>query len=271
MQRVREGDLAKKRVRLTDLQRQLAAAYPSALLLFRAGAFAQAFNEDALILHKGLEYKLVLLGGENPYLRVGFPWKNIALKAGRIQEKLHLDLLIVDRDEEGVRQQPVFITKRLRKPLRKCELVDESDVIEAVQSLIEEKEIMTTRAIGRVKSRDGEFVLRRKLREFTQMLLGLIADVFPRKHRYGLGSKLGDMIMQLTVLVNRYGMELLERRALLLRQAIALNDAIKDLLHVALGLACFSSRAHGLLCIGGAEEIGKMLGGLYKKAMQHAG
>lgn len=263
--------MPKKSVRLTELQRQLAAAYPSALLLFRAGAFAQAFNEDALILHKGLEYKLVLLGGDAPYLRAGFPWNNIALKAERIQEKLHLDLLIVDRNDEGVRQQPVYASKRLRKPLRKSELVDEGDVIEAVQSLIDEKEIMTTRVIGRVKSRDGEFVLRRKLRDFTQLLLGLIADVFPRKYRYGLGGKLGDMIMQLTVLVNRYGMELVERRALLLRHAIALNDAIKDLLHVALGLACFSSREHGLLCIGHAEEIGKMLGGLYKKVLQYAG
>ncbi|MDQ6968371.1 MAG: hypothetical protein Q9M14_06805, partial [Mariprofundaceae bacterium] len=239
-------------VRLTDLQRELAVAYPSALLLFRAGAFAQAFNEDALILHKGMEYKLVLLGGDTPYLRAGFPWNNISLKAERIQEKLHLDLLIVDRDDEGVRQHPVYISKRLRKPLRKIELVDESDVIEAVQSLIDEKEIMTTRVIGRVKSSDGEFVLRRKLREFTQLLLSLIANVFPRKYRYGLGGKLGDMIMQLTVLVKRYGMELVERRALLLRQAIALNDAIKDLLHVALALACFSSREHGLLCIGNA-------------------
>jgi len=263
--------LAKKTVRLAELQRQLAPAYPSALLLFRAGAFAQAFNEDALILHKGLEYKLVLLGGERPYLRVGFPWNGISLKAERIQEKLHLDLLIVDRNDEGVRQEPVYISKRLRKPLHKNELVDESDVIEAVQALIDEKEIMTTRAIGRVKSRDGEFVLRRKLRDFTQLLLGLIADVFPRKHRYGLGGKLGDMIMQLTVLVNRYGMELVERRALLLRQAIPLNDAIKDLLHVALALTCFSSRNHGLLCIGHAEEIGKMLGGLYKKALSYGG
>ena len=71
--------MPKKRVRLADMQRELAAAYPSALLLFRAGDFAQAFNEDALILHKGLEYKLVLLGGDKPYLRVGFPWNNIAL------------------------------------------------------------------------------------------------------------------------------------------------------------------------------------------------
>ena len=263
--------MAKKSIRLAEIQRQLAGDYPSALLLFRAGAFAQAFNEDALILHKGLEYKLVLLGGDKPYLRVGFPWNSIALKAERIQDKLQLDILIVDRDADGVRRPLDYISKRLRKPLRKSDLVGEADVAEAAQSMIDEKEIMTTRVIGRVKSRDGEFVLRRKLREFTQLLLGLIADAFPRKHRYGLGSKLGDMMMQLTILVNRYGMELIERRALLLRQAIALNDAIKDLLHVALGLACFSSRKHGLLCIGHAEEIGKMLGGLYKKALQYAG
>jgi len=84
--------MAKKSIRLAELQRQLAGDYPSALLLFRAGAFAQTFNEDALILHKGLEYKLVLLGGDKPYLRVGFPWNSIALKAERIQDKLQLDM-----------------------------------------------------------------------------------------------------------------------------------------------------------------------------------
>jgi DNA mismatch repair ATPase MutS len=51
----------------------LSTNYPAAILTFKAGAFAQTFNEDALLLHTQLKFKLVLLGADTPYLRVGFP------------------------------------------------------------------------------------------------------------------------------------------------------------------------------------------------------
>lgn len=56
-----------KNERLIDLQQRLSGNYPATILLFKAGAFAQAFNEDALLLHKELGFKLVLLGSDKPY------------------------------------------------------------------------------------------------------------------------------------------------------------------------------------------------------------
>jgi len=49
-----------KNERLIDLQQRLSGNYPATILLFKAGAFAQAFNEDALLLHKELGFKLAI-------------------------------------------------------------------------------------------------------------------------------------------------------------------------------------------------------------------
>jgi DNA mismatch repair ATPase MutS len=82
-----------KKLSTYQSSRDLAKSLPNHILLFKAGAMVQVFDEDAILLNRLLGYKLNLLGAnDQSYLRSGFPLTILDKVVKQIKSDLKLQI-----------------------------------------------------------------------------------------------------------------------------------------------------------------------------------
>jgi hypothetical protein len=241
--------------RLIDLQQRLSGNYPATILLFKAGAFAQAFNEDALLLHKELGFKLVLLGSDKPYLRVGFPFNRSEQQARCFQDKLRLNLTMVERDAAGLVKDSQSFGEIFYDPMLKNALINNTKVNDAIQAEIKKRDLSATNVIATAKLVDRVFLPRYKVSQFVLLLMKAIDGDFLTKFGFRLDDVIGELAIELTVVANRYPMATNEEKISALRALIWKTNTITDLLNMSIHVSSLSSFEKGGHCIRYAQKM----------------
>lgn len=244
-----------KNERLIDLQQRLSENYPATILLFKAGAFVQAFNEDALLLYKMLGFKLVLLGSDKPYLRVGFPLNRSEQQAKCFQEKLRLNLTMIERDGAGLVKDYQSLGEIFHDPMSKNDLINNTKVNHAIQAEIKKRDLSAANAIKTVKLVERDFSPRYKVSEFVLLLMKTIDGVLLTKFGFRLDDVIGEFSIELTVVANRYNMATNEEKISALRKMISITNTIIDLLNMSMHVSPVSSFEHGFHCVKHAQKM----------------
>lgn len=88
-------------MKLYDVYLKRQEKYQDYVLLIESGIFYETYNEDATILHKLLDYKIL---SNNLNIRLGFPQK-IINKVLLVLESKHINYLILDKENNIINRK----------------------------------------------------------------------------------------------------------------------------------------------------------------------
>lgn len=166
--------------------KELTKTYSNHILMFKAGAMVQVFDEDAVLLNRLLGYKLNLLGTKEAYLRAGFPYNILekVIKQIKSDLKLQVAFFIKDGEEMTLEREHSFKTQ-----MKKADYVNQGDIQAAISEIqVNEKQINTVIVSKNSTRKNDGFLLHTKMLKLFVFISASITRYMPRVYKTSLGQ-----------------------------------------------------------------------------------
>lgn len=207
---------------------------PKTIYFFKAGAMVHVFDLDAILMHRLLGYRIVLLGKEpNYYLRLGFPVNIVDKIAAKVAKELGLSVAFYSR-------QDLIKEYKANNKLCKKEYANQGDLDACIQDILagqKEKNIITINK--RNSKRNDDFLMHTKFLNLFTFISASIARYMPKTYRYGLGYSYLQEWTQSISLVNslrnipktmqKQSQEFFDYKLVLLSKISSKIDLLKDI------------------------------------------
>jgi hypothetical protein len=149
---------------------------------------------------------------------------------------------MIERDAAGMIKDSQSFGEIFHDPMRKNDLIGNTKVNGAIQAEIKKRDLSATNVIETAKLVDRDFLPRYEVSEFVLLLMKTIDGAFLTKFGFRLDDVIGELVIELTVVANRYNMATNEERISALRKMISITNTITDLLHMPMhvsSISCF--------------------------------
>jgi hypothetical protein len=229
-----------KKLSTYQSSRDLAKSLPNHILLFKAGAMVQVFDEDAILLNRLLGYKLNLLGAnDQSYLRSGFPLTILDKVVKQIKSDLKLQIAFFQKDslsQEFILEKEYSFKTRMQK----SDYVNHGDLEAAIFEIqSNEKQINKVIVSKNSLRKNDSFHLHTKMLKLFVFISASITRYMPRVYKGSLGqSYLSEWVLamkQINLLRNIPGYmqddsrKTVEYKSLIYSKISSSIDLLKDL------------------------------------------
>jgi hypothetical protein len=222
-----------------ELTKNLRKEYPNHLLMFKAGAMVQVFDEDAVLINRLLGYKINLLGSHETYLRSGFPLNILEKVIKQIKLDLKLPAAFFCRDKET---QEMSLEKEynLQTRMTKRDYINQGDVDSCISELKANYEQINTINLSKNALRKNDsFVLHSKLLRLFAFISASVSRYMPNIYKASLGQsyinewvfaiKQVNLLKNIPSFIKNDKRALLEHKSILYSRVSSSLDLLKDL------------------------------------------
>jgi hypothetical protein len=174
--------------------RHFIKGYPNHILMFKAGAMVQVFDEDAILLNRLLGYKLNLLGSGENYLRSGFPYTVLEKIIKQIKSDLKLQVAFFIKDNEEMILQKEY---GFKTQMKKSDYVNQGDVQATIFEIqASEKQVNKVIVSKNSLRKNDSFLLHTKMLKLFAFISASMTRYMPRVYKASLGqSYLSEWIL----------------------------------------------------------------------------
>lgn len=245
--------------------------YARDLCIFASDSMVHAFDEDALILHRLLGYRLILLGTDTPYIKTSFSLSALNRVTKRIADVVKLPIRIYSVLPDATIQEKRYIT--FRSALVKSDYVRSSDVVAKMSEIREFGEHEKSVAVQNFQIRtDERFELHEKTKDCLDRIIAAITRYMSKAYRASIGDRYIGEWVGLMSETNRlrsipehirsnYG-ELVRYKINILIRISVMIDTLRDLTDSVFAFRGFKNRDQYLFLQLRISELGKINRGI---------